>query len=333
MHLDQQITTLEAHLAAHPDDARTRYHLGLLLAEHHHDPAAGRKHLLQWLLDQIGHSDPAEAEQRLRTAVDRDRDPRSQLMLGHLLGYLGRADEADTELQRATRWQTRTTPHFELCTVPGSTASSELDTIAATREAGLQTIEALFGLGPDPGLRIRYYLYETELHKHALTGDPMPAHAFCDRAEIHAVVGPATRVDSIHEDVHIVLRRLGRPCRFLEEGAAIFAEHGPEVHAWFAAATRNQPAPALSTLLDDETFDASDLWVTYPMAGSFVAFLMAELGRRRFLELYPTAGDQVPARTRRMTGLSLDALEARWLAAARVRVRSDTAGASGAADA
>lgn len=309
------IDVLEKHLAGSPVDTESYYRLGRLYEFFARDDRAAKRNYLQHLIRTMGHDcvDAAEAAMRDSAAND-PTDAMAHIHLGHIYGYQDRFDEAVRELQTGTVWSLHETEHFALHSIPVSTADLERDRIASVREESYVRIVALFGLGDDVPEPVRYFFYESRLHKGLLTGDQEPAHAFPGRREVHAVYGLGRKVVSPHEDTHILLGGLGRPVKLLEEGAAEFAHHGGKVHEWYLKTRDSYEPGTVSALLDDTCFSASDLFASYPLAASFVCFLVGRGGIAAFKHLYGTPAARIRTALRRLYGAGVHELEREWQA-------------------
>ena len=142
----------------------------------------------------------------------------------------------------------------------------------------------------------------------------MPAHAFIDKGEVHAVYNRMRRVDSPHEDTHIILGELGRPAKLLEEGAAEYVHHGDAIHSWHRDALLNTHQGIVSMLINDAAFTSSDLFLSYPLAGSFVGFLMERYGLDAFKKVYSSTDTPLPQIAIQVYGKGLAELETEWKA-------------------
>lgn len=111
--------------------------------------------------------------------------------------------------------------------------------------------------------------------------------------------------------------RDARPARLLQEGAAECASLGPAAHDRCAALAGNGTAPDPSESLDDEAFAVADIAWAYPIAASFVAFLIERAGVAVFKPLYASPAAQTRAALERLGLGDATALEREW----RARVR------------
>jgi hypothetical protein len=148
-----------------------------------------------------------------------------------------------------------------------------------------------------------------------------------------------TRALDPHEIVHVIAQEeLGRPSDFFDEGLAVnfggLRIESGEV-TLFPSALRNfdvdrEALTVLATghfsgsirqILTTSTFEARPFDITYPLAGSFVKFLLRTRGPAAIRTFFQasTAADslaQIEARLEAAFGAPLDVLEADWRAAA-----------------
>lgn len=186
-------------------------------------------------------------------------------------------------------------------------------------------------LGLEPRDRISYYKYRDEAHLVAVTGhDRGTGFAEVEAYRIHSVW---TRDN--HEYIHVLFNgAVGTPPPFFSEGVAV-AHHGGSfngpldgsplwngvsVHGIARALRSSGELPSLGSLVAASGFYDHDGQVTYPVAGSFVRFLIDEEGIeafKAFVERTDGPGDGAVETRRNLEavyGQSLDALEDRWLA-------------------
>jgi hypothetical protein len=309
----QHVQALEAALAEHPEDGDACLRLAFLYQVFLDDEARAHACYLRHLVHSLGFTDARDAEQTLaRRAREPGAEPVVRLRLGHLRGYAGRVAEAAADMAAGTRWHARRSEHFVIHVVPGSSAHADEACILRQREAGLKRIRRIFGEGLNPTEQIAYYLYESLLHKKILTGDPMPAHAWPKRREVHAVYGPGFTRMSPHEDAHVVLARLGRAPRLLDEGAAEFAARGHAAHGFCRRLLEANGPVAITALLDDAAFDSRNAFLTYSVAGSFTGFLLRSRGAGPFTAFFAQANTGADEAARRLYGTDIASLEAQW---------------------
>ncbi len=310
---DKQITACQDYIAQNPQDTDARLVLALLYDRS--DPGSGkaRASYLDHLVHTLGYEDAGTAlasiEERL---AQNPRDWSAHLALGQIHGYLGRRAEAVASLRRGTVWQVAESSHFRLHVVPGTTAAREAPDLLVEREKGLRQIQEVFRVRDRGNEPIAHFNYESCLHKELITGDGQPAHVFPRRREVHTVHGPGLRLASPHEDAHIVLSALGRPPKVLQEGAAEYAHRGEAAHAWYLGMLGGLEPELPVDLFVDAVFLREDPFLTYPLAASFVAFLLRRGERERFKRLYATAGAGVAEAALRIYGNSLEELVAAW---------------------
>ncbi len=311
----ERIRALEAKIAENPNDADTYFLLGYLYENFGRDDAKAKFNYMNYLARAIGYPNVETAIARLEDKVTRRKDDlMAHIYLGQMYGYQNRFREAEFELKRGTVWTAINSRHYRLQVIPSSTAHQEIEAIQQKREEGLAHILDFFKVAYNRPGRIVYFFYESPLHKGLITGDQMLAHAFTEKGEVHAVYNAKTKVDGLHEDAHIILRQLGRPCKLLEEGAAEYIQQGDLAHARYQRASASRPPCRLGDLLDDAAFQASDLFLAYPLAASFVGFLIQRNGVETFKQLYQAADADAGQAIERIYGQPSAALEAEWQA-------------------
>lgn len=308
-----EIRILERRLLGNPDDASAYYRLGFLYECVVCDDARAKQNYLNHLVRSIGYNGVEEAVTDLEKLTARDGENHmAYINLGQIYGYRNRFDEAEELLKRGTKWILCETEHFRLNVIPGSTAHKEIKSIKKSRERGLARIEEIFAVRYREREPIVYYFYESRLHKGLLTGDQMPGHVFVERREVHAVYNNMRRVDSPHEDTHIVLRVLGRPTRFFEEGAAEYIHHGDAIHTKHQQMLLSTRPGSIRGYLSDKEFEKSDLFLTYPLGASFVGFLITRYGIDAFKLIYGLHALETGRAFVEIYGKSLMELESEW---------------------
>ncbi len=191
------------------------------------------------------------------------------------------------------------TDHLDLYASRGSPADGEIVRIASEREDGLRRI--LDVLAVQPAGRIRIVLYGDAETKRRDTGHTGAGWARGNN--IVEVYDQETRLDPFHELTHVLSRQMGDPPALLSEGLAVYVSErlgsGPgaldtlghpgkgvdQAVCDLAAAGRLVP---MGTLLRHEEIgsDASEPWVAYPQAASFVKHLVGAFGLERFRQAY-----------------------------------------------
>jgi hypothetical protein len=133
-----------------------------------------------------------------------------------------------------------------------------------------------------------------------------------------------------HEVVHVYAGSWGSPVALFGEGLAVAHQMNPAsndfVAKWsgtplhdLARRFRSQgQLPSIASIAETAAFRAKDDGVTYPVAGSFVRFLIDREGIGRMRQLFGSMGPTVPLASVRAAfqgvyGYSLDEAEARWL--------------------
>lgn len=177
--------------------------------------------------------------------------------------------------------------HYDFFFFPDSLAEKEIDKIVQIQEEAYAKI--LKFLNVENNQRIKYFLYPTNKIKGELTGDDGNGHAERETFEVHAVYNEDTKCIGAHEDTHLLSTPLGLPPQLLREGLAEHLSgswHNMSHDKWAVQFLNENKVSDLSKMIDDEEWYEWDDRIAYPIAGSFITYLINKLGQEKFLELY-----------------------------------------------
>jgi hypothetical protein len=174
-------------------------------------------------------------------------------------------------------------------------------------EQSLRKVEQLLGQKL-PG-RAAYYRYATPQEVAASVGPYAAGVTFGSLRQIHS-----TRKSHLHEVVHLVAAQLGDPGPFFHEGLAVALSKERRDRGRRA---RGLPPSLRGVQLSAVVagFESLDAQTAYPVAGSFVAFLIKSHGMARVAEFFRAcAGSASPreAAFRATFGRTLDEAGAAW---------------------
>jgi hypothetical protein len=161
--------------------------------------------------------------------------------------------------------------------------------------------EAFYGwdsaqLSVSLGQKIQYYKFTDANQKQQLTGMAGNGDSDTSTDSIY-IIWP----DDNHETTHLLTATIGIPTPFVNEGMAVANQtdpldkiyspnwNGDSPHYWAKEYLQSGQLPALSSLLDQNTFEAFDPNMSYPIAGSFVRYLIDTYGITAVLKLFPGA--------------------------------------------
>jgi hypothetical protein len=138
-----------------------------------------------------------------------------------------------------------------------------------------------------PASQSRYYTYNSPEEIAAVTGHHAAGLTFARRREVHS-----TQPFHRHELVHLVAAELGDPGRFFQEGLAVVLgdERKWNGRSADSLARANADAATVAALVAD--FDGAQPDVAYPVAGSFMAWLIDTYGLDRVRGLFRISGEQ-----------------------------------------
>jgi hypothetical protein len=211
------------------------------------------------------------------------------------------------------------TQHYIFEFQPGTEAEKDIDLICATQEKAFEKITSFIGESDFP--IIKYYLYSDRQKKGELTGNDGNGHAVSVKFEVHAIYNENILCIGPHEDTHLLTKNIGLPPQLFREGLAeYFSEnwHGQPHSFWVKQFQRENKLFPISKLMDNEFWYEADDLISYPQAGSFISFLISEIGKEKFLELYKKLDSEDINQNneklmRTITGKSLLEWEKNWL--------------------
>jgi hypothetical protein len=196
-----------------------------------------------------------------------------------------------------SQMQRHRTEHLEIYFESDSTASREIETIAAARERGYVEISRLIGFTGKK--QVRLYLFEDARSKWLATGHR--GTGWATGATLVEVYNDDTKLDPYHELTHILMGPYGLPPAALNEGFAVYVSErlGARAlrHLGGRDATLDQRARQvleegawipLSELLGYTEIGSTESrpTISYAQAGSFVKFLVERHGLDAFLDAY-----------------------------------------------
>lgn len=184
-------------------------------------------------------------------------------------------------------------------------------------------------LGVNPSTRLTYNKYRNPAHVQRMTGQQTNGWADPASATVHTI----WPFDG-HEAVHVYTGLMGRPSDFFNEGIAVAMAVDPlagrMVSLWnntpiddlASGMQRGGTLPALAGMVETEAFRRVSDQVSYPVAGSFVSYVVVSYGMTAVRTFFAgsTRGDSVDAiRSRFATsfGVTLEQAEAEWRASLR----------------
>ena len=146
------------------------------------------------------------------------------------------------------------------------------------------------------GQKIQYYKFTDANQKQQLTGMEGTGNADPSTDSIYTI-WPKDN----HETTHLLTATIGMPTPFINEGMAVANQtdpldkiytpnwNGNSPHYWAKQYLQAGQLPALSGLLDKTAFEAFDPNMSYPIAGSFLRYLIDTYGMTAVLKLFPGA--------------------------------------------
>jgi hypothetical protein len=139
--------------------------------------------------------------------------------------------------------------------------------------------------------KIKYYLCESSIEVGELYGDNEPCNGFArEPNEIYAVYNDKTKCVGFHEDAHIISYNIATPPQtFIREGLAMFFDKVSlkiPNYMWVRFFIDNDLYINIEDLVINENFYKYSDLITYPVAGSFVEYLISIFGIEKFKIFY-----------------------------------------------
>jgi hypothetical protein len=155
-------------------------------------------------------------------------------------------------------------------------------------ESFLDRLETVFGATPR-GQRVQYYRYASQADIRNQAGLYALGVTDLSRGEVDSVWGYHP-----HELVHVAAGRIGRPPAFFAEGLAVALSSGDRWGERTVDAVARE-ALAAGHRLDPfmTAFEEQDPELAYPIAGSFVAYLIDTYGIDQVLAFYGACGTRL----------------------------------------
>ena len=217
-------------------------------------------------------------------------------------------------------WTIHETSRFSLYVRPGSFCATVAQELGEGLEYQYDHATAALALAQSGPITL--FLYNSGAEVTPSLGAGRSGVAFPQTGAVHAVcfapLDDNLRGLLAHEANHVIVKRaLGTPgTSFMNEGlaSALVSERvfGPTaLHAW--ARTRRAQLPSIATLADDAQWSSSSE-LGYKTSASFLAWLLETQGRERLRQVYHASSKEIGDRVRAVYGVTLEQLEAQWLA-------------------
>ncbi len=207
------------------------------------------------------------------------------------------------------------TNHYIFFFNEGSKAEKDIFQIAAVQEEVYESITEMLGL--QFPMKINYYLCQSPDEVGKIYGDNEPCNG-CARYpnEVFAVYNDVIECIGAHEDTHLIADQINHPeCVFLREGLAMKADGvwwGIPNSIWCKYFIKNHQYLSVVKLFEDDYFYTYGDEITYPIAGSFVEWLIQTYSQATFIQLYKEKQDYVKC-LEKLTGESIETVEKRFV--------------------
>ena len=183
-----------------------------------------------------------------------------------------------------------TTDHYVFTYKEGSFAAKDIRKVAKIQEKCFTKI--CNTLKVDFTEKINYFLLDSAEEVGKLYGinEPINGFAVWGANKIYAVYNDKIKCIGPHEDAHLISFVINTPkSNFIVEGLAMYFDEkwwGLDNDVWTSYYKANKKDLSISNLLNNEEFDSLNCEITYPIAGSFVKYLISNFGVDKFIQLY-----------------------------------------------
>ncbi|MFQ5772269.1 MAG: hypothetical protein ACE5HX_17165, partial [bacterium] len=166
--------------------------------------------------------------------------------------------------------------------------------------------------------KIDYHFYESLEDKGLITGNTDLSHFNLENWQVHTIFNDDLNGGDFYSDAKLIFYKyVGKSeSQALRDGVAMYFSEGwgkRGYQYWAKLLHNSSNVNALEDLLNSNMYNKESYLFMRPLAGSFVAFLIAEYGWSKFLALYkrwPSAG--LPPQ--KLPGFTIQELEQRWSA-------------------
>ncbi|MEZ4647992.1 MAG: hypothetical protein R3E97_04255 [Candidatus Eisenbacteria bacterium] len=224
----------------------------------------------------------------------------------------GQPSAADLVGRSGFDWSEVRTEHFTIHYEPGAPGAERADEVGRDAEESLDQILGFLG---EPGYDgpLDLFFVPSRERMVSLLGAETNGIAFPETGVLVFLVNDHFRISARHELFHVVaMNRWGTPDLWVNEGGAVCVSevwYGHPLHGLARHLRESDRWIPLDTL--SRKFRGEDDRISYPLAGSFVQFILESWGR----DGVRAAWDGGTKELSRFTGLSLEQLEEGWVAA------------------
>ncbi|NLE07483.1 MAG: hypothetical protein GX627_02660 [Parcubacteria group bacterium] len=221
-------------------------------------------------------------------------------------------------------WKKYESAHYIFHVKENSLAEKEIEIIKTRQESAYTKITQTLEL-KEPDQKIKYYFYLSRDKKAELMGDDWYGQSIYKEFEVHAVYNEQDKVIGEHEDTHLLSLQLGMSISFFQEGLAEAmvgkSMFGNEHNVIIKERLGKDLVIDISSLMSQQGWlDTPDEEAEfyYSIAGSFIKYLLDNMGLQKFKELYRKMERGKSAQENikifeEITGCSLKALEDKWI--------------------
>lgn len=189
-------------------------------------------------------------------------------------------------MNNINNWLSKTSSYYVFHFLAGSIAAKEIKTIISSQEKWYSLITKKLNIKNKH--KIHYYLYSSRNLKEKLTGNSGNAHTQWNDFSVHTIYSKNLKILGPHEDTHLITLKWGISIGLLREGLAEYLHPlwHKETHKFWMKKFTQQKKFDLEKLFDNDYFYSLNPNISYPIAGSFVKYLIKKYGLIKFKKTY-----------------------------------------------
>ncbi len=194
-------------------------------------------------------------------------------------------------------WNIKKTAHYVFHFHKNSLAAKHIGKISALQESCFEHI--CKKLSVKPNIIIKYYLCRSPQEVGELYGDNEPINGCAKLPDtIYAVYNKNIKCVGYHEDSHLIsFNTIARPkYKLLREGLAMYFDKtwwSIPNEAWVRYYIRENKYPGITKIIRNKEFNKYPDYITYPIAGAFVSYLISSFGMSKFKSLFKNAEESM----------------------------------------
>ncbi|MFA5033037.1 MAG: hypothetical protein WC614_08460 [bacterium] len=220
------------------------------------------------------------------------------------------------------KWQVRESDHLRIFCTQGSPAKRDIEKVISEHEKAYKEICDFLGVSVP--VKIEYFFFSSQEEADEWFGKGTTLNSANRDLQIFALYSDKAKASVKHELTHCIAYMISHHSRqarleLFSEGLAetmVGARQGKPIHTLAASILKDKEI-SIRDLTDNKTFYQIGDTITYPLAGSFVKYLLDEYGIEKFKFIYKYAHpaqiySQLNLIFKKTYGKTIDELEKGW---------------------